>query len=235
MICPLQYTFAQDAKDDGLAQLEAKVQQLIHWFFFRLLDGEKVSPKGLMDRWNEVWFEGKQPVEVFFTEVVDQHTQLGFRGVRWLETFLRSVEPATGRPLAIGTPFKIKLGSEVALTGVIPLVREVVEKGRRLVEIVDYRGMPAPKDRWDVETDVRLSLLSLAFRQMFGEREKRVRLVTLSTGAEHIFVYTRHHRQRLLATLKGLLPAIIRGEIWPRHGPHCRSCDYRQQCIDWRG
>lgn len=235
MVCPLQDRFAELVEKRTPLQDEWRdaLLRVIRWYFFQLMDAQRPTKEDLIDQWERIWFKNRSALEVMIRGV-DQRTQWGVKGIKLLENFWRHVHPVPGRPLAVGERFTVPLG-KVALTGELPLVREITEAGQRLVEIVHYRTGSVPNEMFWIESDLEVAFASWVFRRLYKGHEHRSRLVFLTDGKEVTLTVTDNLRQRLAHTLRCVLPGLVKGETWPRLGPHCRTCDYKDECIEsWR-
>lgn len=234
MHCPLQDKFlAQEGRKSLQEEWEEAVGSAIRWYFFQLLDAQRPGREELLARWEKLWFKGRRPLEVM-AKGLDQRAQWGLRGIRVLENFLRHIHPVPGRPLAVAEPVALQLGS-MELSGEIPLVREVTEGGKRLVEIVHYRTGSIPDALFWIESDLEIAFASWAFRTIHQGREHRTRVVYLNDGKEATLAVDDNLRSRFIHTVRCLLPKLYSQEAWPRTGPHCRACLYKRPCIEsWR-
>lgn len=234
MHCPLQERFLEQQGSKPLhEEWEEALETVIRWYFFQLLDARRPDRDAVMVRWEKLWFKGKRPVDVM-VKGIDQRTQAGVRGARLLENFLRHVQPTPGRPLLVAQSIVLRLGS-VELTGEIPLVREITEGRKRIVEIVHYRIGSIPDKRFWIDSDLAVAFASWGFRSVYRGKEHRTRLVYLGDGKEFTLMVDDNLRSRFLNVVHCVLPQIERQAIWPRTGPHCRACPYKRQCIEsWR-
>lgn len=234
MYCPMQDKFlAKEGRKSLQEEWEEALGSVIRWYFFKILDAQRPGREEVLERWEKAWFKGKKPLEIML-KGLDQRSQWGIRGIRMLDKFLQHAEPVPGRPLAVAQSISFSLG-QVELSGEIPLVREVTEGGKRIIEIVHYRTSSMPDSLFWIESDLELAFASWAFRELYGSREGRSRVVYLNDGNEATLKVDDNLRQRFIYTVRCLLPQIERREAWPRTGPHCRICTYRRQCIEsWR-
>jgi CRISPR/Cas system-associated exonuclease Cas4 (RecB family) len=242
MDCPVKYALRYKAKvePEFITSKEAYSKTLhtcIYHFWYKLMDGGKVTEDDILDKWESLWFEGhKVSKEDVMYGTKKEKTDMGYKGVGILQSFFRNVKYNPGVPICIAKEYSAPIGDNF-ITGKFELVREVKDNAtnRRVIEIVDYKSGDIVPDNILVDSDIALTMQSYGFRHMFQSREQRLTYYYLKAGREIQTHREAWQYKKMISTVTNVCKAIEQSIYYPRQSYLCKSCPFKNFCDDWIG
>lgn len=107
-----------------------------------------------------------------------------------------------------------------------------IEKKDEGYVIVDYKSgifLPEPNDGW-LEKNIQFTAYSLAFREVFGVKEKRIDLYHLRTGKRLTTYRTEKDYQQFFEKLTEMEQRLQEKDFSSTGGFYCQWCDFLDYC-----
>lgn len=232
--CPLYFHFKHlnGLDDDKLSfRLSSSLHELFYCFFFQVMDNKIMSVDEILEKWNQIWFKGIDPVEFIFNPRTEE-MDTGYKAVPLIQTFYDEYAYIPGAPLVINQEATIQIeGHEIV--GTIELVREMQEGAQRLVELVDFKTGTQVPTKWNVENDLAVTFQSIAFRELFGAKEHRILYHFLRSNRMFHTTRGRDSYDRFNAIVRNVCRSIERGLFYPRQTFMCTQCNFAAYCSAW--
>lgn len=236
--CPLKYALKYNAKavPEGVSANEAfskTIHSVIYHFWYKIMNEGKASDLDLKNKWESMWFEsnGITKDDIIYGRKRDK-TDLGYKGLGYLQAFFRQVKYNTGVPICIDKEFMAPIGDHY-VTGNLELVREVGNGAGKIIEIIDYKTGRSLPDEKLVERDLALTLQSYAFRHMFQAKEQKLTYFYLRHARPLETMRGPSHYRRLTETVNSVAKCIEDQIFYPRQTYTCIGCGYKKYCDIW--
>ena len=205
----------------------------------RLMDSS-LSSNAVVARISDTWDAVAQEDDVAFRDC-DESKALREKACRLILAYLAQVPADEPRPLAVETMLELPIvDPETAEDLGIPLrgVVDLVLNEDRGPLICDFKTAASSQQPLEVCHEVQLGCYAFLFRSVTGQQEGALSIRSLvKTKTPQIIEYRfspRHeeHFKRLFAVIRAYLNDLRRGEFLYRPGWTCRSCDFRNQCVE---
>jgi CRISPR/Cas system-associated exonuclease Cas4 (RecB family) len=248
LLCPLKFQirYVRGIKEPTSPSrfLGQRVHDSLAFFYCNRQAGRNVSEAEVAQHLLDSWNEAVIAEEMSFDSDEDMRALSG-QAVRLVHTYLAQLDPSEGQPFAVESPLECPLVDPktgeylgVALFGVVDLALDT----RTGPVLVDFKtsaraGAPLP-----IAHEVQLSCYAYAFRQVFGEIERRVEirsLIKTKTPKVETHKYPARddiHFRRLFAVIRAYLTDLHSDRFVYRPGWTCSMCEFRDtHCRTWQG
>lgn len=248
--CPLQYHIKHERelhveKPDGKQNIAFKesFHQTVYYYYNHLQTGAAPSLKQLYEKFAKLWHE-KSDIEmegVFVTDLAQSTRDARIRkekylhkGYQLIKQFYTETSKKEFFPIAVDHEYRISFGN-IIVVGKFELIRERVDKDSqsRFIEVVDFRtGLKKPEGFF-LRHDLHATFMHYAFAATFKKEPDAFILDYVGANKEIVFERNENDYKRMLSVLKGVANGVDGGDIYPRHGYHCKQCPFQDICDRW--
>lgn len=230
-ICPLQYKYLYILKIPTSVSAAASFGESIHKalqrFYMDFQKDPKVDLDHLLHLYQKLWI----PIGY---ESADDEALRKAKGKEMLEKFYKTFHDPNRSIIAVEKLFKIKVDSDVFITGKIDRI-DAGSDGT--IEIVDYKTGRKPDEK-ELKKNLQLSMYAMAATDpgLLNKRIEEVKLtfyylndmekISMNRTAEDLILVKQEVRE---AAKK------IRSSTFPAHvGPWCSFCQFKINCEAWQ-
>ncbi len=230
-LCPLKYKYQYVLKiptgPHSAASFGSSVHNALQKFYQLFMNDKEVGLTHLLNLLESSW------IPVGYTSREEQ-TKQKEEARQMLENYFHSFHSPEIAVKDLEKLFKIKVGSDVCLTGKID---RVDEKADGAIEIIDYKTGNMPDEK-KLKKDMQLAIYAMAAND-YGLYRKPIEKINLS-------FYYLAHREKVTVTrneedihdvklkVREIADKIRMGEFPARTGPWCARCDFRMICEAWQ-
>lgn len=228
--CPLKYKYQYVLKipttPHGSASFGSSVHNTLQKFYKLYAEDQEIGLPHLMNLLEASW------IPIGYRSREEQKRQKE-EARQMLENYFHSFHSQEIAVMDLEKMFKIKVGSDIFLTGKID---RVDEKGDGAIEIIDYKTGRMPDDK-KLKKDMQLAIYAMAASD-YGLYQKPIEKINLS------FYYLAHREKITLQRteedihdvkmkVRDIAEKIRDGHFPPNTGKWCDSCDFRMICEAW--
>lgn len=224
--CPAKFRFQYEEKlpqsPSPALSFGDSLHQALHHFHNRPVP---VAPslEELLEILDAVW------VSDGFGDASEEKTYLE-HGRQVLAQYHRENSGSYKIPAALEFRFQIDVDG-VTLSGVIDRMDRIPGGGYEIIDYKTNRRLP-PQDR--IDSDLQLSIYSLAAKQVWGIEPERLTLYFLLPGQRMSTTRTGADRDELRRRIATAAARIDAGRFEPRENALCGWCDYQPVCPIFR-
>ncbi len=230
-LCPLKYKYQYVLKiptgPHAAASFGSSVHNALQKFYQTFTTDKEIGLTHLLNLLEASW------IPVGYGSREEQKKQKE-EARQMLENYFHSFHTPEIAVMDLEKLFKIKVGSDVFLTGKID---RVDVKGDGAIEIIDYKTGNMPDEK-KLKKDMQLAIYAMAAND-YGLYRKPIEKINLS-------FYYLAHREKVTVTrneedihdvklkVREIADKIRMGEFPARTGPWCARCDFRMICEAWQ-
>lgn len=211
------------------------MHRTIYSFFYHLMNGQQLGEKDMRRKWESVGATmiDSEADNMFAVRDHPKHrSQANVRALDMIHHFYRYNAKNPGVPIVVDEGFRLPIAG-VTLTGTFELIREIEDPAEqtRFVEIVDFKTNSQEPHWFQVKNDLRLTIMSMAFRHMFRSNEDRIKYHFLKSGRDIITYRTEQDFARVERIVRDVVAGIQNERILPEQDPiTCRACPFQEAC-----
>jgi len=229
--CPLKYKYQYVLKiptsAHGSASFGSSVHNALQKFYQLFAEDKTVGLSHLINLLEASW------IPVGYGSREEQKRQKE-EAKQILENYFHSFHTPEIAVMDLEKLFKIKVGSDIFLTGKID---RVDEKADGSIEIIDYKTGNMPDEK-KLKKDMQLAIYAMAASD-YGLYRKPIEKISLS-------FYYLAHREKVTVTraeedihnvklkVREIADKIRMGEFPAHTGTWCKHCDFRMICEAWQ-
>ncbi|MBI4137519.1 ATP-dependent helicase, partial [Candidatus Roizmanbacteria bacterium] len=228
--CPLHYKARYVLKlptpSYAAATYGTTMHQALRLFYERLMQGEKVNRKGLLDLYESIWspigFESKQ-----------HEQQLKALGRKQLSAFYQTHVDLKRLPKMVEKPFIFPVKNNLKFGGVIDRL-DALPDGR--IEIIDYKTSAKVPTQKEVDKNLQLTLYALAATEVseIGRNVSPENMVlSLFYFTDNIKLSTTRTREQLAKAQQEVISIaeeISQSDFSCSGTQWCENCEYKMLC-----
>ncbi len=231
LTCPLQYKYQYVLRIPFAKNFAAAFGETIHKtlekFYQEFITNRKIGLARLLDIYQQSWI----PLG-YSSKPHEQRVKKD--GAEILKSFYKKFHNSKTNIIDLERLFKIKITSDISLTGKIDRVDKVSENE---IEVIDYKTGRKPDDK-EIQNSLQLSIYLLAATNE-GLYKKKVNQVKLTffyldslekISMEKTQADVEETKQQIIKTVED----IRRSEFNPRVGPWCDFCPFKMICEAWQ-
>lgn len=237
--CSLKHHYAYRAQlpyeETENARFGEAIHRTVYSFFYHVMNGSILTEKEMRKKWESIGnnLASDDATDMLAIRSHPKHrSQANVRGMDMLHHFYRFNASNPGTPIVVDEPFRLPIGG-VTLTGSFELIREIHDPSEesRFVEIVDFKTSTQEPHWFQVKNDLRLTIMSAAFRHMFRSNEDRLKYHFLKSGRDIVTYRNEKDYARLERIVRDVASSIEQERIVPKQDPiWCRSCPFQEAC-----
>lgn len=227
-ICPLHYKakviFNIPTPTAAVQSFGISIHNTLYNFYKRLMAGETVSLKQLIDILKKEWlsdgYDGKKHEEERFSQ-----------GIKILQEFYKTEIKTPAKPLALEQPFSFVLKNRVKVFGKI----DRVDRKGNGIEIIDYKtGIENPKAK--TAHELQLAMYALAATRIreniFNKDPKDITLTLhfLEENTKKSMNFKKEDLDKLEDELIEKIAEIEKSDFLCSHSIICQNCEYKMLC-----
>lgn len=241
--CPASYEFKYKTnapcEESETVKYNRAIHKTIDFYYYNLMGGITPSPKRMKDKWASLWNEAKvgglDTSEFLLKErgykqpkIIDKRVS---QGAEAIHNFVTSASDRQEVIIAVNHEFRVPIGG-VTVVGNFELIREIVDKSspKRFIEIVDFKAGTSSNDLFHVNNDLRLTIMSYAFRNIFQGKEDRIVVDYLKNNTQIITKRGDKDFRRMTAIVEAVALGIGSIKPYPRQGIQCKACPFKEIC-----
>lgn len=229
--CPLKYKYQYVLKiptgPRGSASFGSSVHNTLQKFYQEFAKDSGIGLPHLLNLLEVSW------IPVGYSSREEQKRQKE-EAKQMLENYFHSFHTPEIAVKDVEKLFKIKVGSDIFLTGKID---RVDEKADGTIEIIDYKTGKMPDEK-KLKKDMQLAIYAMAASD-YGLYRKPIEKISLS------FYYLAHREKITLSRteediqdvkmkVREVADKIRQGDFPARTGPWCDYCDFKMICEAWQ-
>lgn len=228
--CPMKYVHSKEEKTLSLKEeFDEKLHKTIYAFYFNAKNGKSSTKNDIRKKWGSLWYKAQTKEEILFSNSNTERNEMGMRGAALIDIFHTSTVDTPVAPLIIGQEYTVPIG-EHYLNGNIELIREVREKGRRVIELVDFRTDDVLPDEFVTRYDLAITAQSYAFRKLFAAKEGRIILHYLRRNKIYVTSRDKKSFTNYELIVNQVASSIAAKHFYPKYSLACKGCPYQRQC-----
>lgn len=229
--CPLQYKYQFVLNIPTLPSAAVSFGDTIHktlqTFYLEFKKNKNIDLKTLLEIYKNKWI----PVGYNSSS---HEKQMKKEGELMLKNFFNKFHNQKIIVIDLEKFFKIKIDSDIFLTGKIDRVDKYKKNG---IEIIDYKTGKIPKEN-ELKKDPQLILYALAATDpgLYGKKLNQVYLTFyyLSETKKFSIKKTSDDIKNLKKEIIKIVSLIRQNEFYPNVGPWCDFCPFRMICDAWQ-
>lgn len=231
--CPmhykLRYLLGIPSPSNPALSFGVTIHQTLKDFADRLIRGEKVGEKELLEIYNKNWLR-----EGYSRKAHEE--QMKKRGVEYLTSYLKSKLHSEIPPLAVEQPFSFFVAPDLKIGGKI----DRIDKTSDGIEIIDYKttdysdkDIPSPRD---LSKDLQLSIYGLAAAKvqhpLFNDKSQKITLslYLLDKGEKVSTTRTVEQLEKTVEEILKVRDEIQTSEFLCTGNYFCRDCEMKMFC-----
>jgi DNA helicase-2/ATP-dependent DNA helicase PcrA len=230
LVCPLQYKYQYIIKIPPPPAAALSFGNTIHTallrFYRNFQINRQIGEEELMQFFKEEW------IPLGYLSLKHQQ-KMKKTGQEILRNYLNTHHSKQLKIIDLEKPFKIKLSTQIFLTGKIDRVNEL-DKGK--IEIVDYKTGRKPADK-EIAKSLQLSLYALAAHDpsLYGKNWEEIVLsfYYLTNNEKISFQKTASEINRVVEKITQLVEQIKNSNFNYKKGFHCQYCSFKTICPAW--
>lgn len=238
--CPLYYYLRwvePRPSEDVITVLEKYDRELhktIYSFYSLIQNHEQASLSALKRSWGASWIGKKQVGEFIVSNSPswrNTYDQRRRRGIEAIIRFYDKFKDEPGYPIAINTPYELKLSNGLIVTGKWELIREVLlNDGSREIQLVHFKVDDKVHHQVQMEHDLSVTASHLAFEQTFNLKAGRLITYGFEKGKIHELKRTCGQSAFFEHTAYCVAKAIKNRLFYASPSSTCDTCFYRTRC-----
>jgi len=236
MRCPLRYKFEYvnkiDTEKEGIKRFFSEtIHETIKHFYKTLKDeGVKLTQKQLHNFWGNLWLEDVDTEKIIYGNKSEK-SKLTKKGYSYLNKFHRYNSSNSGTPIEVGLDYNINYMNKYKLSGNIELIRRTRVK----LQIVNFSTSRYVPDEFRQKNDIRFTLNSYAFRQIFEKEEDETLYYHVRTNKKVPVYRGQNDYEKLLTIIDNVYKCIEEDLYYPRISYLCKQCKFHDFCTAWKG
>jgi len=230
-ICPLryryQYVISLPVAPEAASSFGDTIHRSLKQFYSGWQENQSLSRHQLIEIYNNNW------ASIGYT-LKEQERRYRVEGKKLLSAFYQKYHPPQNQILALEKPFKIKINSQLYLTGKIDRI-DSDKKGN--IEIVDYKTGKQPAEN-EMAKNLQLAIYTYAAHDKhFLNRplsKISVSFIFLQTGKKITLKKTAGDLVLVKKKLTQTTAEISNRHFQPQPGKWCDFCPFRIICEAWQ-
>ena len=155
------------------------------------------------------------------------------KGYEAIRSFYETNASLKQAVLAVNHPYEIVFDNAI-ISGEFPIIREVVVKNKRKIELIDFSFSTRKPDESILQKNMSYSMMALAYRDVFQSDPDEFQ-VYFPARKESISLYrTANDYKRLFSIIEAFLRSVNRIDPFPRPGGHLGFSPYKELCDNYQ-
>lgn len=239
--CPMYYKFKYQSDDiktqtiNVLEKYEVDIHRTLYSFFSLVQNGEPVGLINLKRTWGSLWIGSKSAGEVLYADPAswrDTHNEKRKKGITTIVNFYDRFKDKIGFPIAVNKRYRVLINKGVYLTGAFEVIREVSNKDKSIIEIIDFKVDDKQHNKLNIDKDLEITAASYAFRKTFNTVEDRILHYGLDKNKVNYTNRNEEDYKMLAHTVKCVAISIHNKLFYACPDSKCYSCTYKPVCIN---
>lgn len=248
--CPMKYKmkYVYGIKEEKDLKIEFRkaLHQITFFYYTSLLNGNMPTMKIMKNKWSHIWsaaFDEVGKVEDFLLKprrysgkgmaIRSEAKEAKFNrdGFEMIHNFYMNHTEKKFVPILINQDYRFSF-DDITVIGNFELIREIldIESGSRFIDIVDIKTSSSTMSSFLLENDLRSTMASYAFREVFKGKEDRICFHYMKNGEETFTRRSEKDFNRMKAIVKDVVKCIQQEVFYPRQTFLCSSCPFEKEC-----